>query len=200
MSNQFIVEVIPKHFHLLPQVSTTQDLNMKSIKSGGLLHAKYLYQKDGSRFKVIYSKAFDQVDIIMRLKVLFPDRPDIWPETKVSKDRLMEHVGVAWLGKKDAYEYRAYQIHTFLNGKRFLPMLVNTAGRTFYNLSNLFPKLIPEDDFGVLCDEVEDLTIEDTWTPKEICYQSFIRLCPSCGIVSNISKPKMDPWMSKKHQ
>ena len=200
MTNQFIIEVTPQHFHLLPGKSTTQDLHMGSVKSGGLLYAKYVYQKDGSRFKVIYSKKFDQADIVVRLKMMFPEKSDIWLQTKPGEHQLLEHVARA-AGKEygASYEYRAYWVHTFLNGKRYIPILINKKAKTFYDVSGWLIGLCPEDDMGVLCDSVTDLVLGDVLVPTEISYQSFIRLCPTCGIVSDTAKPKQNPWLSKKH-
>lgn len=201
MSNQFLVEVIPKHFHLLPAKSTTQDLNMKSVKSGSLIHVKHLCQKDGSRFKVIYSKNYDPVDIIHRLKVLFPDSPEVWSETKPQQNTILtitEHC-LQGLFPKEDYEYRAYWTHTFLNGKRMIPIIINKPAKTFYNASCLFEQFTPEDDIGVLVDDEKQLVLGEDWFPEVINYHSFIRLCSCCGIVSNISKPKTNPWLSKKH-
>lgn len=197
---QFLYEVKPNYWHILPSADTTQELNMKSIKSASMLYVRYLYQKDGSRFKCIYSKNFDAVDIVKRLEVLFPHRPPIWVPTPIDVDRLLGRLKSGLLNP-EKYEYRVYHTHTFLNGKRYLPIIIAKTGGTFYAVENLFKNYTPEDDLGLLVDNEEQLVLPFTdWIPKVITYQSFVRLCPCCGVVSDISKPKKNPWLSKKQR
>ena len=65
---------------------------MGFAKSGGGLRSKYVFQKDGSRFKVLYSKVLTPVDIIDRIYNQRPGSNTILPETKLNPQLLVEYI------------------------------------------------------------------------------------------------------------
>ena len=193
----FIAEVFPNYFHLFPNKNTPQDLNMKIIGRKNLLFVKCIRQKEGSRFKVIYTKNHcGQVEVINRLKITYQDKFNIWQETKVSEEVLQNYVYKQRILDDSNYEYKTYWVHTFLNGRRMFPIIINNGAKTFYNACALFKQFIPEDDLGILIDDEKELTLNERWKPEEIDYRSSIRLCPTCGTVSNTAKSKKDPWLN----
>lgn len=200
MNYHYLVEVFPKYFHLFPCRHTTQDINMKPFKRiGNCVGIRAVKQKDGSKFKFLYAKRSDQLDIIRRLNIDFPDTFNIWQETKVTKEWLEDWVFGGKVLYRDDHEYKVYWLHTFLNGKRMFPLIINKGAKTFYNACTLFEGLVPEDNLGVLVSDVDDLVLDGVWKPEEIDYRSFVRLCSHCGVVSNLARPKKNPWLLNKH-
>ena len=77
-----------------------------------------------------------------------------------------------------------------------LPIVTNHKEMTCYNVSCLFPEKIPEDDIGLLvyAKDLLELELEDLGVPEYIEYLSHKRMCPHCGVVSDHSKTKKQPW------
>jgi len=192
--NDYLVEITPSHFHVFRNNPTTQDLDNKSLQTGGLVSVKYLYQKDGSRFKVLYAPKYTPYDVSKRMKEMFPGNLDLLIETKTTPEAL----SLLMQNPPESLIYRVYHTHTFLNAKRYVPLIIVPDIKTFYYPTSLFPDKVPEDDFGLLADSEDELAIHNT-IPEVISYLSYHRLCHHCGIVSNHKKPKKNPWLSKKH-
>jgi len=199
MSRGYLVEVKKHYWHPFPEESMPQDQNIGPLKSADLLYVKYLYQKDGSRFKCIYTKRFSGPDIAHRLSLMAEDREAPAVEKMCDAEMLLENIRSEIISPL-THEYVAYKTHQFLNGCRYTPLIKSKKSTVFYHASCLFPLLRPEDDFGVLAEKEQDLALPVIgWSPVIINYQSYVRLCACCGVVSDISKPKSNPWLSKKH-
>lgn len=190
MARKFIVEVCDMHFHIFPDNEISQERHMKHIRPGKGIAVKTLYQKDGSKFKTMHMKSGSGLAVINKLAAWYDGASIIWHESIITKEQLLR------LDIEDC-EYRAYHLHTFINGIRYLPILINNKLKTHYNLSKFFPNKIPEDDIGVLVKDVEELSLLNQ-TPEVLPYLSNMRLCSCCGRVSDVSKKYLNPWMLKK--
>lgn len=197
----YLIRIWPQHFHIFPGGGgVSQDSNMGSIRSDKGLYTKIHYQKDGSRFKTIYAKYLGSVDIARKVKINYPNRRPLWVETShTTKKTITEAIETAY-NNGDRLEYYAYLMHTFLNGLRYMPIVVNYTRQHCYNLMTLFDDYIPEDDLGVFVEDLYMLNVEKLGSPVEIDYQAHIRLCPCCGVVSNLAKPKQNPWLTRSKE
>lgn len=192
---QFLVELKEGMYHLLPDAYTSQEQNMGDIKPVGKLRGVNIAQQDGSRLKVIKSKKLPWYEIAARLYELYPDKGEIWTGLNYSQEHLDR-----LLQKRDKLEYRGYWMHTFLNAIRVYPILIDRDMKTFMDLSKHFKEFQPEDDIGVLIkspDDTEKLVVSGL-SIQLLQYQSYVRLCHCCGVVSNTSKPKKTPWAAYK--
>lgn len=185
-------------WQLLPNADCDQDKQLSSVKSVGGVRAIFIAQQDGSRLKVIRS-SLPAIDIIARLGDMGIGGGDIYTQSGRSLDSITD----AWLeeGGKD-YEYIGVWMHTFLNGARVIPLLVNTKIGMFYDASSLFPGRGAADDMGVIVDVnaegplLSDLFIEKLEiVPRIVSYRCSMRMCHCCGMVSDISKPRVGPWI-----
>ena len=154
-------------------------MNMKHLTPSHF-NLKWLFQKDGSRFKSIYSALHKAPALSRRFRTFFPEKIVV-PESP---------------NIPPTYKYIAYHSHSFLNGNRYFPLFVSDLFA--FNAAKLFPHLTPEDDIGVIANSIEELEYNGL-IPEEISYLSYIRLCQCCGVVSNTAKPKKNPWIAKKH-
>ncbi len=192
MSKKYLIKVKKYHWHLFPDAETSQDLNTSGLHNKKLLKIVKLSQKDGSRFTCIYSKLFEGSDMVDRLRYILGKDLDI----RFEGNTLEKH-HIEAMVKQSKYEYRAYLTHSFLNGTRYVPVIVGKEANCVYNISSYFKEKIPEDDIGVLIKTADDLIIESC-KPEIIKYESFKRMCRCCGIVSDFSKPRKNVWLSAK--
>lgn len=193
-------------YHLLPGFETTQEVQMAGFRSSTLLQTGFFYQKDGSRFKYIRTnkklkKVLKGPDIIHRIYSLLPSIRTIWPQEEFPSD-------VRWEGRN--VRLVLYVLHNFLNGSRVLPIVVNESLHCFYEVKGFdgvwkgvgLDERVPEDGMGLLfeggVEEAKDVlsgmlgfTREDI---KVINYLSSVRLCACCGVVSDHSVVRSDPW------
>lgn len=197
-------------YHVLPGVAQiTQEENMEVVPSvaGGGRSKKIIMQPDGSRF-VCIKWAHDAIDLRDRIREQIPGRRQLLVETYFkrsfeAKDFLERYILRPDLGD---IEYRLYWLHTFLNGRRFIPVIVLKKLQTFVYVGgySFFPDNQPDDDFGILIENPDDgwdsrdyavcKIGQHTFYPRIYDYRSFVRLCPCCGIVSDTSKSRNNPW------
>lgn len=200
-----LLKIKEYHWHILPSTPVAQEVNMATYILGRRvgITGKNIPQKDGSKFKCMFSKCLNQADIVDRLSVLAPESIKPIIQTFVTKQELLNLILTNKIDPNICV-YRAYWTHTFLNGRRVIPVIIDPVLDTFYDASVLFPEFIPEDDIGLLINDYEDITIS---TPKYdwklgsnvIEYLSYVRLCPCCGIVSNTRHPRKNVWGGLKH-
>jgi len=98
----------------------------------------------------------------------------------------------------DQCEFRFYHTNTFLNGWRGIPVLINHARKIFWNISSYWPQLEVEDNIGIIISDLRDITVEGR-IPELVSCLAGPQLCPHCGIVSDITKPRERPWVKFKH-
>lgn len=186
---------VGKYYHLFPsRGGVGQEQNMAFLGSGQGFLTKHLYQKDGSRFKTIYTKLLGPVDIVKRIERGYPGQKIIWVESRrdAPKDLLSAATGTP----DEEWVYVTFVTHAFLNGFRCFPVVINYTRKTCYNLSPLFSEFIPEDAVGVLVEDTYDLGIEGLGAPVDIHYYAKKRMCPCCGVVSDVTRPRKYPWGS----
>lgn len=174
----------------------SQDQNLAFLGSGLGFHAKHLYQKDGSRFKTIYTKVLGPYDIVKRIDRAYPGQKIIWTESR--RENPEELLRTAQAGEGEEWVYACYITHAFLNGFRCFPIVINFTRKTCYHLSALFPDYIPEDDLGVLVEDTYDLTLDKLGTPIDVWYLANKRMCACCGVVSDVTQPRKFPWVFPK--
>jgi hypothetical protein len=213
-----LLQVKPDHYHVFPGARkseddgfafVTQEESMHGMQAGGLLYVSHWFQKDGSRFKVLRGRKIDGVELAQRLGVNLPGRRRIIAEKNISawgrrKDALGEIVKAVEQGRMEEGDwiYRAYRVHDFLNASRYIPVLIVPEREIVINLTHLWSEeLGPEDDLGLL---VKPEKLAETLSlaghePEEWDYLAMIRLCRCCGIVSDMQKPRVNPWLKKKN-
>ena len=195
----YLVQLQEGVFHPFPGSTISQDQNLQVFTRHRAKWVKWP-QQDGSIFRSIPSKLSAE-DTLHKLFPVSYQRPDVWTETILDMVRLKEIFKRDTEEKRGNLKYVAYWLHTFLNGRRYYPLVINPDLRTFYDVSFMFEYLSPADDFGVLVeDNFQKLGIESLGLPEVIEYQSYIRLCHTCGNVSDVSKPLLDPWMAYKRK
>ena len=190
-----LVEVVEGRLHLFPPQSMSQDDNMSGFGSIKGLSVKNEVQKDGTKFKYLPTPKMSKTDIISTVYQLKPGHPEILPEVKLHPEDLEALLQL----DPSRYEYRLYRTNLFNCSYRAFPLLVDLKSMCCYNLKGLFPELNPEDDLGILIRGEEDfkrVTLEHIGEPTVIDYLSIKRMCPMCGVVSNMSKPPKKPWYS----
>ena len=195
IKSALLIEVAPGKLHIFPHVPMSQDDNMKGFGSIRGLMLKNEVQKDGTKFKFIVNSKLSTIDLIARIHELKPGHPEILPEVKLSKTELEDMLTL----DGDRYEYRLYRTNLFNCSYRAFPLLVDTKTNSCYNLQSIFGHLIPEDDLGILIRGEEDFDSISATTlgqPTIIDYLSIKRMCPMCGVVSNMDKPPKKPWHS----
>ena len=197
-TNDFLIEVARNRYHIFPgNPGTTQEESMFLIgdKSAGLKTFK-IAQKDGSRFPIIETSKKPS-EIVIRIAAAHKDRKPIWIGKRLPRSELEERIRTRRLTPKNS-TYLLYTTHQFLNGSRGFPIIVLDQLNTFIDVGNWFLDKVPEDEMGVFVKTGEELLLplEEGifWKPKEIYYPSEIRLCKHCGIVSNVSTPRENPW------
>lgn len=197
-NNDFLIEVAKNRYHIFPGIpGTTQEESMFLVgdKQAGLSTFK-LAQKDGSRFSIIETSR-KPTEIVIRIGAAHPNRRPIWIGKRLPRAELIEALISEKLSPKNT-TYLAYRTHCFLNGSRYYPILVQEQLNTFIDISNLFLEQVPEDEMGVFAEKDAGLGIKKSdgysWIPLVIDYFSEIRMCKQCGVVSNFSKPKQNPW------
>lgn len=193
---------------ILPPVSCSPVMLMGAFKSVGNIHAHYIAQQDGSRLKVVdnrgtrAAKTKTDIDLLNNITHAFVGREPIWPQTYATKDKLMKYIKSGVI-TKDTHAYTCVWLHTFLNGSRVIPLLADLVNSTFYDLSPLFDKCLPEDDYGVIAPFdmggpiLVNLAMPHTnIVPTLVDYQDTRRMCHICGRVADISKPLRYPWLT----
>jgi hypothetical protein len=193
---------VPEGYHILPPAAVTQDTNMFKYRLGKGCKIRWLYQKDGSRFKVLqFSKKWAPYDIVEFLSNDY-DVPNLISEAVPSEPlgfgNLCNLIKSRGLSDQPTFKAIAYWTHTFLNGFRIIPVLIDTSMQRFYDLVKFYRQYTPEDDLGILIEDIDSLTIPGILKSTDfriISYLSTVRLCPKCGVVSDINKPKEHPWL-----
>lgn len=194
-SKAAIIQVLPGKFHVFPSVSTSQDVNMSGIGASKGITIRNLIQKDGTRFKYIQAPEHTAItDLIHRIYDTKPGHEEIVPELPLSEDF------IPLLAAEDS-EFRVYKTNLFTNGYRLVPIVIDHKRLCCYNVQKFFPKLIPEDNFGIFIRNESDLqSVFDGpfGEPRELDYLSNKRMCPMCRVVSDHSKPPKKPWYTRK--
>ncbi|TFH07780.1 MAG: hypothetical protein E4H07_08650, partial [Nitrosomonadales bacterium] len=193
-------------YHVFPDEDAVQEEHFKpfnKIMSQRPYSVKRIPQKDGSKFyglwtlKSIYDVAHHLRDV---------GEMSVYVPIEMEPENLLSLIGDSLLGdiENGDAQYIVYWTHTFLNGKRMLPVIVHHQSKSVFNLTVLFKGLITEDGFGVLVDEGDSLELSSIVTgsrgsvsnvlganevlPEIRRYFSMIRMCPCCGVISNHGK------------
>lgn len=197
---RYVIKVAGSMWHVFPDAEVAQDRNMSEFKNKRMFKVRYLAQKDGSRFKCLYEgrSGFITQQMIERIREYFPKQDELYTTIEHDYDRLMQRIKRGVVGPHN-HVFRVYRTHKFLNGERFFPVIIHHDSKTVYDAACLFPDKVPEDDLGVFAESEDELTLGLSWKPEVVDYQSFIRLCPCCNVVSDTSKPLREPWLSKKN-
>lgn len=205
------VELVKPWYYLLPTVEVSQDINMADINPNEGVIIKHFMQPDGSRLKLfrgrrLYMISNDtQDELISIMKEYSPSIGTIWKQTYLNIEELP---GIIHKCRENPsrYIYIAYRTHNFLNGVRYIPIILDTTLQTFVDISTHFIHNLPDDDIGVIIpyencwDTIsEGLDIEvpgGVLVPRIINYLGNLRLCSCCGIVSNTARPRKVPWVN----
>lgn len=218
MATHYLVEIVPgsKMYHLFPgrvwegTSVATQDQQMGrfSTRAGPGVTCRYLAQKDGSRFRYLRSKKHGSgreiIDAIIRGG--YSQLGEVYFEKNfLGTGRTLKEEVSRVLGEEGGH-YLAYRVNSFLNGDRYMLLVVDGTTKTVFNVAGLFPAYTPEDEFGVLLSECE---VEQSvgimngragnavvYRPTAVDYRSPIRMCKCCGFVSDMSRPKKSPWLN----
>lgn len=198
-------------YHLLPGFETTQEVQMAGFRSSSLLQTGFFYQKDGSRFKYIRTnKRLKRIlkgpDIIHRIYTMMPSIRTIWPQEEFPSDVTRLDGGL----EEGRVRLVLYVLHNFLNGSRVLPIIVNESLHCFYEVKGFddlwkgvgLDERVPEDGMGLLfeggVEEAKGVLGGMLGFTRDniqvINYLSAVRLCACCGVVSDHSVVKSDPW------
>ncbi len=202
-------------YHVFPDKDSIQENHFKPFN---LIHDKRYYmvkrlpQKDGSRFYAIWSR-YTVFDVKQRLENIV--KIPIYVQTSFTTESLLQ-----WLAdtgghliqgvEKGTWEYVAYWTHTFLNGRRVIPVIIDHVSQTVIDVSCVFSELVAEDNMGVIVDDVSELDLGPmlgiagiplkaniSIIPSYIRYFSGIRMCASCGVVSDHGEALEKPWLEK---
>lgn len=156
-------------YHLFPCYDTTQEKHfapfvsaLQEKKQKENIWLKNIPQKDGSQFKAVWSRSRNIYDIASRFSQV-SSCPIYTPAGYYVEDTagvLLSAYGDIINKIKEGYvEYILYWTHTFLNGKRGIPVLIDHPAKSVHVLNELFPDLITKDGFGVLYDVPEEVAL-----------------------------------------
>lgn len=191
---------------IMPVVSdTTQEsalawLPMKpdSRKSG--YYPRAIPQVDGTLLRVLVPKGGDvtgygkMIDFIRRL---MPAGSSLIPEDVYQAGvQIVDFRNGAFCDRFRGFEFTVHVLHQFLNCVRVIPVIRDKYQS--WNVSALWPHLVPEDGIGLLIEKESDIekifVLPTTSAPTTCRYMSTIRMCPCCKIVSDVSRPPQRLW------
>lgn len=213
-----VVGKVAKHdmYHVFPCADAIQEKHFKPFNT---IHDKRMYlvkklpQKDGSRFYALWSR-YTVYDVREKLQGII--QTPIYMPVSFRQDELLDffhNTGMMLLTgiERGEVEYLSYWTHSFLNGKRVIPLLVDHMSQTVMDITPVFPELAAEDGMGVLIQDIAELNIGSLINippttriygplnilPTTIRYFSSIRMCASCGVVSDHGEALDKPWLEK---
>lgn len=192
----YLLKVGVNGYHILPNESTSQEINMNPFRRANRLKIEQIPQLDGSRFKIITSVTLSDSSLLEKLKIQAPGIRGLLMETELTPSELRKLIQ----SRYDELKFIFYHTHLFFGGHRYVPIISHHSAQTFYDASGLYPEYIDSSPggFGVIVESVEDLLSSphiDTFEVVE--YLPRKRLCPSCGRVYDSEKPINHPdWRS----
>jgi hypothetical protein len=132
---------------------------------------------------------------------------EIWQGTRKTREEILDILSEIAPGE-DKWRYLAIETHNFLNGSRYIPVLLHKFTNSYIDISEVFKDNLAGDDVGVIIEYLEDykwvsnislLNLEISGSiikPEHIINKANYRLCSCCGIVSNMERPRTAPWSS----
>ena len=171
----------PDLYHPFPDFDCSQENHTTKVKTKYRMAIKYIPQKDGSRFKGIYSQQ-SYSGIMESLKRVYGESFGILREVEEKEfiDDLME------------CEYFVVHTHSFMDSVRIIPIVANYRFSNFINVSKNFPHLIPEDGLGLLLPDRNHIyNLERLGYPpsRVVEYLASKRVCVGCGRIVDYSVP-----------
>lgn len=180
------------HYTLLPSYECYQEDLMKSLKRIKGCTLKWVAQQDGSRLRII-SSTLSPSDIIANIMLAEPGRDTICREEEYLSGSTTDI---------------AIWTHTFLNGARCVLLRYNSTTQSFIDLGKgeAMKELQASDGLGAILEYDGDGPIlNGLYNGLEskvpiVKFFSKIRMCHCCGIVSNITRPRDVPWITRRSE